>query len=213
VKIQGFIFKTFHFWLKNAIIKNMKEFIKKNLVLIIAFALPVLLIFFIAISAYLPSFFISTDYNFIYSACTDGSGSNYYRCDDYLKKRYSVVDGKIVMNDIGSSQDTDKDGMPDVHENFIARIFLHDTQKNESREITIKEAEKFLLSGLLTSPDGVTISNKYEYRTDFFPFFNGRSSYGHYLTKGRSRAKLNLINSGNRYYYQNNFQFIGWLLP
>ena len=191
----------------------MKEFIKKNLVLIIAFALPILLIFFVAINAYLPSFFLSTDYNFIYSSCTDSSGHNYYRCNDYLKKRYSVVDGKIVINDIDLLQDTDKDGTPDVRENFIARIFLHDTQKNESREITIEEAEKFLLSNLLTSPDGVMISSKYEYRTVFFPFFNGRSSHGHYLAKGKGMVKLNLINSNDRYYYQNNFQFIGWLLP
>lgn len=184
----------------------MKEFFKKNFAVVLAFVLPVALIVIVALSTYLPSLFLSTDYNFVYSSCTDP------QCHNYLQKRYSVVNNKLVVNNIDPAQDSDKDGIPDINENYTARIFLHDTKKNESREITLEEAQTLSLSGLLTSPDGVTISSGYDRGAEFF-FFYGGPSYGYYLTKGKRRSKLNLINRDNRYYYRYNFQFIGWVLP
>ena len=193
----------------------MKEFLKKNFAIVLAFVLPVALIAIIALSTYLPSLFLSTDYNFIYSSCTEGTNYYPYYCNNYLQKRYSVINGKIVVNSIDPVQDSDKDGVPDVNENYTARIFLHDTKKNESREITLEEAQTLSLNGLLTSPDGVTVSSHYDRNGGgfFFIFGGGSSSYGYYLTKGKSRSKLNLINRDDRYYYRDNFQFIGWLLP
>ena len=72
------------------------------------------------------------------------------------------------------------------------------------------------LSNLLTSPDGVTVSNNRSYNGGYDLFIfggGGYSSYGYYLTKGKSKRKLNLINDTDRYYYSNNFQFLGWVLP
>ena len=193
----------------------MKEFLKKNFAIVLAFVLPVALIAIIALSTYLPSLFLSTDYNFIYSSCTEGTNYYPYYCNNYLQKRYSVVNGKIVINAIDPAQDSDKDGIPDINENYTARIFLHDTKKNESREITLDEAQTLSLNGLLTSPDSVTVSSYYDRNGGdfFFIFGGGSSSYGYYLTKGKSRSKLNLINRDDRYYYRDNFQFIGWVLP
>lgn len=191
----------------------MKEFIKKNFAILLAFILPVALITVVALSIYLPSLFLSTHYNFIYSSCTEGVNYYPYQCDNYLQKRFSVVNNKLATNPVDPAQDSDRDGIPDINENYNARIFLHNTEKNESREITLEEAETLMLNGLLTSPDGITISGNYDRRGDFFPLFDGGSSYGYYLTKGRSKSKLNLINRDDRYYYQNNFQFIGWVLP
>jgi len=192
----------------------MKDFLKKNFALIIAFSLPVLLIAAIALSTYLPSLFISTDYNFVYSSCTDGTNNYYsYRCDNYLQKRYSVIDGQLVVNDVDPTQDSDNDGIPDVKENYTARLFLHNTKSNETKEITLKEAESLNLNELITSPDGVSVSSQYDRGADFFLIFDGGSSYGHYLVKGNAKRKLNLINNEDRYYYRDNFQFIGWVLP
>ena len=192
----------------------MKEFIKKNFAILLAFILPIALIAIVALSTYLPSLFLSTDYNFVYSSCTDGTSYYSYRCDNYLQKRYSVVNNKLVVNAVDPTQDSDKDGIPDINENYTARIFLHDTKKNESREITLEEAQTLPLSDLLTSPDGVTVSSYYNRSGGgfFFIFDGGSSSYGYYLTKGKSRSKLNLINRDDRYYYRDNFQFIGWVL-
>lgn len=194
----------------------MKEFIKKNFAVLLAFILPIVLIAVVALSTYLPSIFISTDYNFIYTSCNDGTNYYYsYNCNTYLQKRYEVVDNKLVVNDIDPNQDLDNNKIPDIKEGYTARIFLHDTEKNESREITLVEAQALSLNGLLTSADGVTVSNNYSYNGGdfFFPFGGSSSSYGYYLTKGKSKSKLNLINNTDRYYYQNNFQFLGWVLP
>ena len=147
-------------------------------------------------------------------------GRNYYYpyyCNNYLQKRYSVADNKLVVNPVDLAQDSNKDGVPDYNKNYdyTARIFLHDTKKNESREITLAETQTLSLNSLLTSPDGVTVSSHYDRNgSDFFFIFGGgSSSYGYYLTKGKSRSKINLINSTDQYYYRNNFQFVGWVLP
>lgn len=191
----------------------MKEFLKRNFAILLAFLLPVALIATIALSTYLPSLFLSTKYNFVYSSCVEGPNYYPYWCGNYLQTRYAVVNNKLVVNTIDPAQDSDQDGIPDIKENYSTRIFLHDTEKNESREITLEEAQALTLNGLLTSPDGVTVSSDYDRGGEFFPFFSGGSSYGHYLTKGKSHRKLNLINGDERYYYRGNFQFIGWVLP
>jgi hypothetical protein len=191
------------------------EFIKKNFAILLAFILPIGFIAVVVLSTYLPSLFLSTSYNFIYTSCTDGT--NYYyshNCNNYLQKRYAVVGNKLVANNVDPTLDSDNDKIPDINENYPARIFLHDTKKNESREITFEDAQVLTLNNLLTSPDGVTVSSHYDRSGgDFFIFDGGSSSYGHYLTKGSSRSKINLINSTDQYYYRNNFQFIGWVLP
>lgn len=192
----------------------MNNFLRKNGILLIAFALPIVLILGVAITTYIPSLMLSTKYNFIYTTCTDGSNYPYYDCSRYLKQRYSVADEKIVVHAIDISVDTDKNNVPDFPVQDAGRIFYHDTQKDESREITLKEAQALTLSGLLTSPDGVSVSGGYSRGGgEFFPFGGGSSSFGYYLTKGSSKRKINLINNDNNYYYQNNFQFLGWVLP
>ena len=188
----------------------MKEFIKKNFLILLAFTLPIVFILVIALITYIPQSFISADYNFIYSSCFN-NGRYHYDCNDYLQRLYSVVDNKLVINEIDPAYDLDQNKIPDIQENYDARIFLHDTEKNESREITIEEAQTLMINNLLTSPDGVTVSNYYNNGADFFIFNNG-SSYGYYLTKGKSKSKLNFINQDSRYYYQDNFKFIGWVL-
>lgn len=195
---------------------GIMDFLKKNFALLLAFALPIVLLCAVALSTYLPSLFLSTNYNFVYTSCTDGSEYYYsYNCNNYLQKRYAVVDNTIVANTIDPTLDSDGDSIPDVKENYTARIFLHDTQKNESREITLEEAQTLTLTSLITSPDGVTVSSHYDRGGGdfFFIFGGGSSSHGYYLTKGASRDKLNLINSTDQYYYRNNFQFVGWVLP
>ncbi len=196
-------------------VSTMTEFIKKNFTLFLAFLLPIILIIFVAIVTYFPSISIKTKYNFIYTSCTDGRNYYPYNCNNYMQKRYSVTDDKLFINDVDLTTDSDKNGIPDYGEKYSDRIFLHDTEKNESREISIKEAQAMILNNLLTSPDGVTVSSSYDRRSAGFPFpfDSGHSSYGYYIVKGKSKTKLNLINNTDQYYYQDNFKFIGWVLP
>lgn len=191
----------------------MKNFLKKNYALVLAFLLPLVLIAVVAINAYVPSMFISTNYNFVYAACDGGTNYNYYNCDNYLAAKYAIEEGKLVEKVVDPAQDSDNDGVADINEGYAPRLFLHNTLTNESSEIVIDDAMKLDLNSLLTSPDGVTISSHYDRGADFFLFFDTGSSYGYYLTKGNGRTKLNLINLDDRYYYRENFHFIGWVLP
>jgi|SRR3989338_9771998 len=187
----------------------MKLFIKNNIAVILAFALPILLVIGIAISAYWPSF-LSTEYDFVYARCDDNNWVDRYRdtlpyprdCNSYLNAIYKVENGKLAVQEvkfvgIGS---------------YSNRLFLHDSQKNEGREITLAEAKALDLNGLITSPDGVSVENAYDRGPEFFPFFDGSSRYGYYLTKGSRKQRLNLVGEDERNYYQDNFKFIGWVV-
>lgn len=188
----------------------MNQFLKQNLTLVLAFLLPLLLIFIVALNAYFPSFFFKTEYDFVYAACDDTNYDYPYGCEAYAKSIYAVENGKLVVKTVDPQQDTDKDTIPDVDENYTVRLFLHDTEQNESKEITIDQAQQLEFSTLLTSPDEVTITDGYSSGPDFF-IFDGGSSYGMYLTKGKLRSKLNLIHD-DRYYIRKNFHYIGWVL-
>ena len=188
----------------------MKDFVKKNIMLLLAFLLPILLVIFVTLSAYIPSLFISTHYNFVYAACAGNTDD--YACGDYLQDRYAVVGEKLTLVALDPYQDSDQDGISDMQENYTIRVFLHDTKKNESTELPFADAAALRLSALVTSPDGITISSSYDGGGDFF-FINVGSSYGHYLTKGNSRRKLHLITSDNRYNYREQVKFLGWVLP
>jgi len=192
------------------------EFIKKNLVVVLAFMLPIAFIVIIALVVYLPSLFLSTNYNFLYASCNNGTNYDYsYDCNNYLKDRYAVIDNKLVINDTDLLLDSNNDTTLDNTEKYTAHIFLYDTEKNESREVTFEEAQTLTLNSLLTSPDGVTVSGYYDRSNNgVVSIFGGSSSsYNYYIAKGRSKSKLNLINNINQYYNQGDFKFIGWVLP
>lgn len=187
------------------------NFIKKNFVLLLAFSLPVLLIVGVALSIYLPSQLLSTKYDFVYALCTNGT-SYTFGCQDPARLPYQVQNGALVVTEIDPKQDLNGNGVPDINERYRYRLFLHNTQKNESTEITLDQGKTLQLSGLLTSPDGLTISDGYSGGSDFF-LFGGSSTYGHYLSKGKAKSRLNLVSGADWYSYDNNFQFIGWVLP
>ncbi len=193
----------------------MKEVFKKNFAVILAFLLPLVLIVVVALTVYLPSLFVSTEYSFVYSTCVD-NGYSYscgYNYNYNNQKRYSVVNGSLSVTEIDPNQDLDKNGVPDQKQWTGPRLFIYDTKTSQSREITEQEALGFRYSGLMTSPDGITLSNGYDYNGGVFPFSFGSGSYDYYFVKGKAKKKLNLFGAdSNRYYYQNGFQFIGWVL-
>jgi hypothetical protein len=189
------------------------QFIKNNIAVIIAFALPLILILGVASTVYIPGMFLTTDYNFVYISC-DNQG-NYYRydCTNYLGNGYSVVNNKLVYQAPADPKyDGNSDGVADANQLSNVRIFLHDNKTNSGREIELAEAQALVLSSLITAPDGVSVDSSYSRNGGFFPFFDGSSNYGHYLTKGRSTKRLNLINENGNDYYYNNFKFIGWVI-
>lgn len=185
---------------------------KQNLLLITAFALPVLFIVVMALVVYAPFSSVSTQYDFVYATC--GTPDNFYRddCTSYLNQRFDVVEGRLVVREVPEPEPEDTMRRPAPNENYDGRLFLHDTEANESREISSDDARSLTLSGLITSPDGVTVEGEYNGSPGVFPFFGGSSRYDYYLTKGDKRDVLELVHDNDRYYSRHNFKFIGWVL-
>lgn len=188
--------------------------IKENLAIVLAFALPIVLILVVWLSVYIPSLLVKTNYNFVYAVCDSGDAYYGQYCQSYLGQRYSVVDGVLKEHDVEPDLKFRNEVIRGVMDFYSARIFLHDTQKNESREIRLAEAQQLELNTLLTSPDGVTISDGRSRNSgDFFYLFDGGgSTYGQYLVKGNSRKKMNIIGVSDYYSKRDGFDFLGWVI-
>ncbi len=190
----------------------MQEAARKQLLLIIAFLLPLLFVGIVVVVSVLPSARLSTGYDFLYATCQDGNPPYAYYCRPYLANLFAVENGRLIENSVPDDLDSDGDGIADVREGYRVRLFVHETSANQSREISPDEARTLLLSDLLTSPDGVAVEREYSGGGDFLFFSSGRSDWGYFLTRGNARQRLNLINESERYYYRDDIEFLGWIL-
>jgi len=182
------------------------EYIKKHLVVIVAILVPVIFLVVVALFVYVPNRSVKTDYDFVYMTC-DGDMYAYKNidCYGYMRSSYKVKEGKIVYTE------------PDIKSEFyvakdtaVVRIFVHNTEINESREIALEDAVKLKLNSLSVSPDGVSIRGESDRSGDFL-ILGGGSNYGHYLIKGDNREKLNIISNND--YYGREINLLGWVLP
>lgn len=168
---------------------------KKNISLIVGIAIPILMIFLVAISIYLPILFAPTPrFNFLY-VTDDG----YY--PSYL---YVVENGVLNKREVKH---------PEYPTPRVARLFLHDVSANESKEISFEETRKLKLDANAKSPDGYeVVYGNTEYGV--FPlFFSDGYNYNDMYLKGHNASKkLNLQSStDDRYYCRNRARFLGWV--
>lgn len=180
---------------------------KQNTILIIAFALPLLLVLIVAASIYIPSLFLKTEHDFVYATCD--AGRYYYGCEGYLNKKYTITNGRLEKNAIEESIDVSV--IKDVPTENDIRFFMHDTEKNESTEVSFQEAQSYSFDSRVTSPDGVSFKDTYDRGVGVFPFFYDGSSRYFALSKGNAEKKLNLIVDESSY-YRNQLKFIGWVI-
>lgn len=167
-------------------------FAKKNLPLIIAFSLPVLMVIFVAASIYLPGIFMHPKYNFLYSVGEWSSGMS----------TYTVVQHKIM---------TIKQQNPSYPYETprTVQLYVHNVTTNESSAISFEDAEKLQLDPTTESPDGYKVEDGNQ-SSGLFPFFwydGNRSAL--YLTGHSGSKKLNLKTIGSS--YENRPHFIGWI--
>ncbi len=163
---------------------------KKNIPFIIALSIPVLMVVLTSISIYLPRMFVKPRIDFIYS-----TGQNY--CHNNW---YSVQNQKIVKHD--------PEKIKENHscQNYQEpRLFYYDVKEDTSREISMNEAEKFVLDNRFKSADGFEIVSGGRGFDGLF--FSGSSYYDKFLKKGAYSRKLK--KSHTQYYY--NFKFLGWV--
>jgi len=157
---------------------------KEKLPFIVGIGLPLLLILYVAITAYLPSLFVKPKYNFIYSN------------DSYYGYSINVLDGRINIE-------------PSRYDNRTFRqptLFLYDVIDDKSTQISLAQAQSYTLDPSNKSPDGFTVGRRDSDSSSYFPFFVfGNYDTGNYLMgKGLNRR----ITEGNYY----NFKFAGWIV-
>lgn len=186
----------------------MKEFIKNNIAILAAFLLPVLLILGIVLNAHFSKVSVKTNYNFVYATCENGD-YNYYDCDTYLRKRFAIVDNKLVLNELPKSNDVDKNPV-ETYSDSNVRFFLYNTMKNENEEVLIKGVQELSLNKFEESPDGVKVVRSYGDNPNFL-LFNTRSREGYFLVKDKKGAELNIFKESTGYQIPS-FRFLGWVI-
>ncbi len=169
---------------------------KKNLPLIIALCIPILMILLVAGFIYLPSLGNKPKYNFLYM-----TGNSY----SYLGgNQYIVSGGHLTYNPPPPPNNGDLVIKPD---NSLPHFYLYNVAQNTATEVFFGQARNYTLDSSNTSPDGYVVVRGNYSGGDLF-FGGGGGDYNSWFIKGHNRSrKLNLKLTGSDYY---NFQFLGW---
>jgi hypothetical protein len=170
---------------------------KKNIPLIIALSVPVLMIILVAAFIYLPGLGKKPKANFLYE-----SGNYVY---DNYSGGYSVKNGQLVQTPPPVSQPAYYNQNQDVH------FYLYDVKNNSATEVNFQQAQGYHLDSGAQSPDGFTVvQGNYSGGGDLF-FGGGVSNdYNSWFIRGHNRSiKLNLKLISSQNYY--NFKFLGWV--
>lgn len=171
---------------------------KKNVSLIMGIAIPICMIVLVAASIYLPGVFSPPPkFNFLYVMNED-----YYESQQYF-----VENGILVKREV--TYPNAPRGTPSV-----ARLFVHDVAKNESKEISFEGALKLHLDPNVKSPDGFEVVYGSRGAGIFPLFFSSSEDYNTLYIKGHhANRKLNMPSRGTgRYsYYDGRFRFLGWI--
>lgn len=186
---------------------------RNNVSLIVGLSLPILMILFVAGSIYLPRMGkrVVPQYDFLYKI-DQGDGAYTYAVKNGKLERGENVHARPILYDVGP------DGNPVYDPKTPAQIdttklYTHDTDKNESREVSFEDAEKLALDSRGMSPDGFEVAQQSGSNGIFTDIFGGgsRDYNSRYLTGHGRSEKLNLENNSQNGYYYYNFQFLGWI--
>lgn len=133
---------------------------KNNIPLVLGMFIPLLMIIFVAVSIYVPALLTQPKYNFIYA-----TGGDYYQLESY-----AVKNAKLVKNEIKYPPNYNTAYTPIPQKE--SKLYIHDVERNISREIFFEEAQKFNLNPASISPDGFEVvsgSHDYSIFSLFFP--------------------------------------------
>lgn len=170
--------------------------------LIIGISLPVIFISIISAVIFVPSFSIKPQHNFVYTI-TD----KYYSDGQEYQNTYTVKDERIVSEPI-TSLASQKD-IPEANK-ISAPIYLYNMETRSSYQITLEQAQAYILDPGPSSPDGYTIMYEYGHDGIFELFGSSNENRGFFISKDNRKKKLNGIAIGE-YYNYSNFKFIGWI--
>jgi hypothetical protein len=180
-----------------------------KLSLVVAIALPVLAILFIAGAVYLPGLFEQPKYDFIYSR---------YDSNPYIYSgepaSFTVKDGKLIkIQTLYSGEDRPKvidtsTGMPIAP--VEPTLHYYDIDTNTSRPLVLQETSSMKLDGTLRSPDGFEIRQGNNGGGAFPFFYNGPTPSSMYIVGKYSSNKLDIeLNSTD---YWGSIRFVAWVI-
>ena len=187
---------------------------KKNLPIIVAILLPIIVVVGVLLTLYLPSRSINPEYNILYVVNNDRS--NGYYSNEF---RYLISGGKLVKEDIPQVNNNNVNKnidittriKPDVEQ---PRLYVFDVKTEETKEVSYNEA---LMLDIIKvgniSPEGYSVSYTRDYNNSvIFELFGGYSGdYGWRFTDGKVSIfkESTLSRSDSRYYY--NAEVLGWV--
>jgi hypothetical protein len=170
----------------------------KNLPIIVAIALPIVFLAVILLVVFLPTFSIKPTYNFIYSA--DGYVSYGY------KNKYDIKDGNLVLSPIPLNSYDKVENRKEAPD-----LFVYDVKNSSSKKISFEEAKKMTFDAGPSSPDGYNVIYEGGNYGIFELFGSDNSNRGYFISKGKAKKRLEGLTTASNYYYNNDFNLIGWI--
>lgn len=164
---------------------------KKNLPLIIALTLPILMLIFVVGLVYMPAATHNPNYNFLYA-----TGVDYY-----WPSQYTLKNNHLIKNSISPLN-------PLIHNN--EQLYLYNVHTNQISQVDYANAKQLFLDPQPTSPDGFHIVHSSGDNSFFSLFFFSSPDFNtRFLQKNSfsKRLKLKLIGQ-----FYNSFHFIGWIV-
>lgn len=192
----------------------------------IGVALPVLAILIVFAIAFVPRFFFTPKYDFVYALSSDTNSSYGYYYENN-GRMYNVVDGKIeeqapvIRPEYRPDYKGYKDAYTKLPENIVApkqNLYRYKAKTDTFEQITLDQARKLTLTGNSSAPDGTVLDS---------PGYYGRGLVGEIIGGSRNDGRnfhirngswvrdITLTNAGsdNYYYYgDGRFYFLGWVL-
>jgi hypothetical protein len=170
----------------------------KNLPLIIGISLPIVFIIIIAFVIYIPSLFVKPLHNFIYTV----DGNSYSYNQDY-RFTHKVEDNRVVTEPVVARGNV-------VQTKDLPNLYLYNVKTNSSHQISLSEAQSYLVDPGPSSPDGFTVAYQYGNGNVFDLIGSSPDNRGYFISKGNSRSRLDGL-VGNTGYGAGNFRLIGWI--
>lgn len=177
------------------------EFKKENL-LHLALAIPVLMIVITIVGVFFFQVQLHPKYNFIYAELSTPTD---YACQ--LQLEYKLHPDSLAKN-------VKLSGKVATQDCSKTEIYLYDFSKKTSTKLTLEEAENYVLTSQYSqpSPDGFTIQPYCSSGGNMGWWNPGMGGYGVCLRKDNDQQRLNLAEKPKVGTSFHRFYFLGWIL-
>jgi hypothetical protein len=190
----------------------MKNWIKENIVLVIGFTLPLMLIVLFFVATVIPKMTGTPPQYEVLFSVQDYSSQNKqeYVVNFKVKDKQLMIKTKKA-DDKNYSNDSKKLMAYDAKTEVIREITFDDSKFSDGAEMLLEETKNMTIDTAMQAPDGYVLENQGYSGTGLIGglFGGGSRNNGYRLKKGNVGYKIN-TQQNNNYYDQLNF--IGWIV-